>query len=55
MDAAHDCWYVSVTDSWRSDTDLLLVVSAGQTHAVHELVDAGADVNATNGKGQTPL
>lgn len=31
------------------------VVSAGQTHAAHELVDAGADVNAMNAKGQTPL
>lgn len=30
-------------------------MSAGQVHASHELVDAGADVNATNEKGQTPL
>lgn len=31
------------------------IASAGQVQAVHELVGAGADVNATNQKGQTPL
>ncbi|KAJ9110465.1 hypothetical protein QFC19_001591 [Naganishia cerealis] len=36
-------------------TPLMIAVSAGQAQAAHELVDAGADVNATNEKGQTPL